>query len=491
MIGLLPNRRSLAEGLRRPLGARAEGARRIDERRSLAVDFWECTKVGDELLTELLRSSDAATVSARSDRVLAAYEAAFQTRSSYADRNTSIDQIECLLELARGEDRLQRFVAPLVRVTQGLARWEVVNNANPVSPAGPSYGGTAPDAGTGPAAFTLHVLPAGKGDSIVVEYGTADSVHRVWIDGGLSSAYAAGSAPFVAAKGGAPLPVDVLVCTHIDADHVGGAIELLAHDAVAVQDVWFNGLEQLLSIRGVKQGDEFTALIPPDSRNRVTQGRPLVVPDDGPLKMFQLADGPVCTLLSPDSAGLDALLALWQKHPKRDAGRSGVDDLIEFFDESEGAEPGDRSTVRFGKDRSVPNGSSIAFLLESGGRCVLLSGDAHAPVLQRSIERLLENRRLARLPVDLFKLSHHSSRNNVTAELLELVDVGAFLVCTSGNDDHPDVEGLKLARAKFPGAAFHFSDDTPVVRERAAAAGIDHPVFPGAGPLVIAFTAAG
>jgi beta-lactamase superfamily II metal-dependent hydrolase len=143
------------------------------------------------------------------------------------------------------------------------------------------------------------------------------------------------------------------------------------------------------------------------------------------------------------------------------------------------------ATKSFGSDHSVPNGSSIAFLFEYGGTSLLLTGDAYAPDLQKSISRLLGERNVSRLEVDLFKLAHHGSMNNVTPEVLDLVDPGTILICTDGSRfGHPDHETIELLRKHFPTTPIQFTDDTPVIRERAALAGA---VPPTASPVTLRF----
>jgi len=84
----------------------------------------------------------------------------------------------------------------------------------------------------------------------------------------------------------------------------------------------------------------------------------------------------------------------------------------------------------FQSDRTPPNGSSIAFLAEYQGKSCMFLGDAHAPVLVDAIERLLAHRGEEKLRVDAMKLPHHGSRNNVSRELIELLDCPRYLVST-------------------------------------------------------------
>jgi hypothetical protein len=98
---------------------------------------------------------------------------------------------------------------------------------------------------------------------------------------------------------------------------------------------------------------------------------------------------------------------------------------------------------RFEPDASVVNGSSIAFLLETSGRSVLVSGDARAGVLADSIRSLLSVRGIERLPLDAFVVPHHGSRRNVSDELLNLIACDRYLISTNGKIfGHPDHEAI-------------------------------------------------
>ena len=78
--------------------------------------------------------------------------------------------------------------------------------------------------------------------------------------------------------------------------------------------------------------------------------------------------------------------------------------------------------------------------------------------------------------VDLFKLAHHGSRANMTDALLDLIDPAAILICTDGSKfHHPDEDALDKVRAHYPTVPIHFTDDTELIRLRAAAVGTHPP----------------
>lgn len=90
----------------------------------------------------------------------------------------------------------------------------------------------------------LEMLPARQGDCLLVEWSAPDRVLRMLVDAGPAPSY-----PLIAQRLAllAPPRIDVLVLTHVDADHVEGAI-LLTNDRdldIEIGEVWYNGSRQL------------------------------------------------------------------------------------------------------------------------------------------------------------------------------------------------------------------------------------------------------
>ena len=95
-------------------------------------------------------------------------------------------------------------------------------------------------------------------------------------------------------------------------------------------------------------------------------------------------------------------------------------------------------------DHAPANGSSIALLLEHQGTSVVLAADAYAPVLIAALEALAVQRAVA-LPFvfDVFKLSHHGSRANITTDLFQALQAQHYIVSTNGAIfGHPDEEAI-------------------------------------------------
>jgi beta-lactamase superfamily II metal-dependent hydrolase len=101
------------------------------------------------------------------------------------------------------------------------------------------------------------------------------------------------------------------------------------------------------------------------------------------------------------------------------------------------------AALPFQKDSSPANGSSIAILIEFEGRRVLLTGDAHADVLEETLLRLSDIEQGRAVEVDAFKVSHHGSRKTLSPELVRLVNCHSYLISTDGSrHHHPDREAI-------------------------------------------------
>jgi beta-lactamase superfamily II metal-dependent hydrolase len=306
----------------------------------------------------------------------------------------------------------------------------------------------------GPPFFTVEALPAGHGDCLWIEYGEGSKTHRVLIDCGTEST---GRALLERVEG---LPaserfLELFVLSHIDSDHIGGALPFFRafKNGLRVGDVWFNGWKHVSGQLGARQGEIFSTAIQDFELpwNVWCDGQSIVV-HDGELPVHELPGGMKLTLLSPTRRQLDRLRPIWTRELKRyGLAPGGRVDYSRFLrgipstiaDAADLADIDGMADAKFGGDSGAPNGTSIALLAEFGGASAVLAADAHAPVLVDSIRKLLQNRNATRLKVDLFKVSHHGSQNNVSSELVQLLDCSRYLVSTNGDHFfHPDRQAV-------------------------------------------------
>lgn len=313
--------------------------------------------------------------------------------------------------------------------------------------------------------FNIEMLPAEEGDCLLIEYGKRGKVHRVLIDCGTR-----GTIHRLRRRlnhlDSSEHAFELLVLTHIDGDHIGGAIEFFKEDACGVtfDDIWFNGWRHLPRRRlGARQGEIFSTLIRDKKLpwNKYTGGDAIMLMGTK-LPTHTLAGGMKLTLLSPTRDKLARLATTWQKDLEKHGLSPGSRTQYRQF--LGGTRPTETNIdrlaeTRFKGDPSKANGSSIGFLAEYQGKSALLVGDAHAPVLQESIEKLVAERGVDRLKVDAFKLPHHASQNNLSKELVQLLDCRKWLVSTNGNKfKHPDGEALaRIVKHASGSPQLHFN----------------------------------
>ena len=312
--------------------------------------------------------------------------------------------------------------------------------------------------------ISIEMLPAAHGDSLWIEYGSADKVHRVLIDGGPAPTYEAGLRRRIA-----DLPEDkrifeLMVVTHIDADHIDGSLILLQQQEldklkIDIKELWFNGWGQLPKTEGAPevyaplQGEFLGGLITVDPKlkgswNRHFHNQAVFVPQSGPLTEVKLDGGAKLTLLGPTDAELKRLRARWAS-AIRDFSPGDVNEALRRLRERREYRPPSTPAVyavrQYGDDRTPANGSSISFIFEYEGIKILLPGDAHATTLAASLKRLADQQSLTKLRFDAVKLPHHGSMNNVNDAWLELVDCEKWLISTNGAVfNHPDKETAEL-----------------------------------------------
>jgi hypothetical protein len=322
----------------------------------------------------------------------------------------------------------------------------------------------------------IEVFPAAYGDALLVSWGRPDAPTRMLVDAGLT-----GVARTVERRlAELDATIDLFVITHIDVDHIAGAVRLLDTPSFAarVQQVWFNGkvhLDQYDDLLGARDGERVSTRLRALGIGWNTRfawrrdpgpgwhgvGGPVVA--DEPTEIPLPGDA-VATLLSPSGRKLAALIPDWNE-VIRDAGVGTAERA-----RREAADPPERlmlggPTLRELADEPTDdddrpaNGSSIAFVLDlpvdpdaptSARRRVLLAGDAHPDLLTEALRALANAEGRCRL--DVCKLPHHGSARNVTRSLVQTIDCPTWIVSTSGKlYGHPSLPAL--ARILVDGGA--------------------------------------
>ena len=307
--------------------------------------------------------------------------------------------------------------------------------------------------------FSIELLPALDGECLWIEYGDPKDPRRILIDAGRAGTHKEVLRRIDAIS--RPVHFELIVITHVDLDHIGGVLKMLAmkKPPLTVGDIWFNGRRHLDEgapvLRGPLQGEEMTSILerlklpwneafcPADITPRSPHA--VALSADGRHPQKTLPGGMALTILSPSREKLQRLIPLWDEEVSkwRERGRLRIDD------QGLGAgETGKRLrfetlvSAPFTPDDSPFNGSSIAMLAEFDGKRALLGADAHPDLLLEGV-RTISPAPGGRLRVDAFKLPHHGSRRNLSREIIEAVECPRFLVSTdSRRFGHPDPEAL-------------------------------------------------
>jgi len=310
----------------------------------------------------------------------------------------------------------------------------------------------------------LHVVQADYGDSLILEYGKPAAPHFMLIDGGPPGVYTAHLKPALLALAGQGAALDAIMLTHVDEDHVAGLVDL-AYDLVDAKDkkikpfiparaLWYNTFRQALGLPdfAYSQFQDFLATPAPDGSINpvafsITQGelllaaaRDLEVPvnpgfDQGLVQLAktprpQQVDGVNLWVLGPRPQNLEKLKKDWLKwyeqRKKKPSFGSGAQ----------------RSANAI--DRAVANRSSIILLAESGGRRILLTGDAHGDDILFALKQAGLTDANGRLHLDVFKVQHHGSLRNASPEFFQKITADTYVISANKhvNDGNPDLDTL-------------------------------------------------
>jgi beta-lactamase superfamily II metal-dependent hydrolase len=324
--------------------------------------------------------------------------------------------------------------------------------------------------------FRIELLPAQRGDALWISYG--EPARHVLVDAGPSETI--GTLVPELERRIRALPrrtdaVELLITTHIDADHIQGIVSLLSDPARLPQfrDIWFNSFQHLApGLLGGPDGEQLTRILEraPERWNKAFGGEAVVLPETGPLTIA-LDGGLEIVLLSPTAAGLAKLVPKWEEECRKAGLLPGHGAEVPRSAQREGLLGFDIDTLaaaRYGRDRAEANGSSIAFVAKFEGKSVLCAADAHSEVMEQSLDALGPGPH----KFTAVKISHHGSKANISPKFLERVRSRNWLVSTNGaNFKHPHGEALARIVTTQPKPVFHLNYVMPHMQDLIDGAG--------------------
>ena len=280
----------------------------------------------------------------------------------------------------------------------------------------------------------VKVLPANCGDCIIISFKDKDKIRNILVDGGVGRVYKKILRNEIEKIKEKNQQIDLLIITHIDADHIGGIIKFVEDDENnnIIKKVWFNSWENIVK-KPVRLSHNENNISPRQARTLENKLKKLGVWSDEVIMQgsHETYSNAKITVISPNQNELDNL---------------------KFYikDEFEISEEDDRNKSisalqnrRFIEDDKIPNGSSIAFLFEynyepNKVKRILLLGDSFPSVVVGNLEKYrVENKKIK---IDYTKLSHHASKSNTSDELIEMIECENYIVTTMGCHGNPNKE---------------------------------------------------
>ncbi|WP_238907376.1 MBL fold metallo-hydrolase [Clostridium sp. YIM B02506] len=350
----------------------------------------------------------------------------------------------------------------------------------------------------------LTAFPAENGESILVEIYGSEKVN-ILIDLGYSATYKKYIKRKLSMLSQGGQKIDLLIITHFDRDHVEGGIEffndLLKDKFIDIGEIWINDFlalsSQKFDLKNINSTQEliydFSNFLVKEYRNNSEENKQTIsvgesitltklinklgfdeivnkslknkivcFDEENDDKSIYLNNEVKLKILSPKNHTLKLLLFNFLKWFEKDRNIyssvdkkelfelfiSNLDDNIKDFANevllkvktSSASEHNDiiESILKnkdVFKDGRLINNSSIAFLLSFNGINIMFPGDLDC----KNIIDIVKDERL-----DLLKVPHHGSRNNINIDFINSVHCNNYLICTdgSGSSKHPDLETL-------------------------------------------------
>jgi len=329
--------------------------------------------------------------------------------------------------------------------------------------------------------FSLDVRRAKKGDCLILHYGSKTNPGLGLIDGGPSQVYGPHLKPRLEQirklrKPGSddPLPVDFLMVSHIDDDHINGILELTKEllEAKAakkplplkIKSVWHNTFDDIIGNDPKEltaavtaqfgtaslSGEPDTEGLDPDvARVLASVGQGFRLRDD--LRGLKLRVNPefegklVIAKKTAKSIDMGKGLKFTVVGPLQDEIAALQKDHAAFLKKKE-KEKGTAGALAAFTDNSVANLSSVVVLAEVGKKRILLTGDARGDKLLKGLELvgLLKEDGKSTMHVDVFKGPHHGSDRNADPILFRRVTADHYVFSGNGEHGNPERETLQM-----------------------------------------------
>lgn len=340
---------------------------------------------------------------------------------------------------------------------------------------------------------SITMMKACEGDCFFSEFHYEGKSFSILIDTGPIACWESSLKPFLDSLRKEGKQIDILLISHFDADHLGGALRLFESKDYSkiIDQVWFNGLKQIVPSASneatqedrqafrilrsmyehlppatdgpisIRQADSLAVLLERCGKSVNSFVNGAAITSD--TASVQISPGFLIDFLLPDMHSLNRLEAKMRtemKHAVRGTSLAHTEEANAAFeavmlDEKssiDNLEPISATDLDLNyikewsarsseKDSSITNISSIAICIRFYGYKLLFPGDAAGedlvPALIHWSQQYNES-----LYFDVIKLPHHGTLRNCR-KLLDAVDGTYFLLSTDGrHHGHPSKETL-------------------------------------------------
>lgn len=335
---------------------------------------------------------------------------------------------------------------------------------------------------------------ANEGDAFLVSFGKEKNINII-IDLGLSDTYNNHIKRDLLELKKEGKKVQLLVVTHIDKDHIEGAISFLKENGnnssiIEVEEVWHNSYKHLqfdkqkidkipkveaksldmikyqnsnikkqdgISDTNVEDGVTLASLIFENNYkwNQMFNNKAICLEE----KINNTIEDVKFILLSPDHKKLKKLSNEWENkldsifYDFKLSDDAIFDDAFEMYmqnlieseiimkdtSSSEDSFDIDKLAMNDENEYTATNGSSISFIIEFQEKKMLFLADSQTNIICENMTKLKKTG--YNLNFDLVKISHHGSKKNTSNKLLSLFDSKRYLISTDGKKhSHPNLE---------------------------------------------------
>lgn len=325
--------------------------------------------------------------------------------------------------------------------------------------------------------FSLDVRRARKGDCLILHYGSQDDPGLALIDGGPGQVYKPHLKPRLAQIGKArglgsdeSLPVDLMMVSHIDDDHINGILELTNELVVAkdsqepmplrVRSFWHNTFDDIIGNKpdellasvtasfgaAALGGQPDTEGLDPDAaRVLASVGQGFRLRDDA--RKLKLRLNPEfkgkLVMAAKKSIDMGKELKLTVAGPMKPELIKLQSDHDKFLKQKKEKKKTEAALAAL-TDESVANLSSLVLLAQVGKKRILLTGDARSDKILKGMELVGLLKKNGKIHIDILKMPHHGSDRNVDEVFFRRVTADHYVFSGNGEHGNPERETLQM-----------------------------------------------